>query len=210
MVLPDTAFLDDLAMPLDAATVGLLAGRAAARRRAESAELAEALAARGAEDLSDVVRTWSQAVPEAGAAAAAPDTLPTPPEPESWRELALSSRTSPYRLWAAKVERDMLDFAYWSYVAAHAAPEARRPAEDLARASLAAAAEARRWRRRAYRDERGAVPAPGVATAEATAERHLQLAETARDETALNAAQAASGRAIEALSKAVRRGDRQS
>ena len=64
-----------------------------------------------------------------------------------------------------ELERDMLDFAYWSYVAAHAAPEARAPAENLARASLTAAAEARRAgsvdrsvdRPRAYSDAPGSV-----------------------------------------------------
>ena len=80
-----------------------------------------------------------------------------------------------YRSLAMAVRNEERAFAFWSYVAAHAAtPDIRRAAESMAHEELEHVAMLRRERRRAYRTER---PAPVELDAGHAAALELRLAD---------------------------------
>ena len=147
------------------------------------------------------------------------------PLPASAAEEAVwqSALLTPYRAISLAVRAEERAFATYADIAAHAAtPAVRALAEDLARAELEHAALLRRARRAAFRVERpSTTPIPmDMATlaqlsliweAEAAgattraerlralsrnAERYLEVAERARDEATLSAAQSRAAAAI--------------
>ncbi|QDM15881.1 hypothetical protein FNL55_07900 [Tardiphaga sp. vice352] len=74
---------------------------------------------------------------------------------EELLELASSSLTTPYLVWALAVRHRERGFVFWTYVAALAENSAVRAAgEDMAREALHDANELRRERRLAWRSER--------------------------------------------------------
>jgi|SRR5690606_38529482 len=75
---------------------------------------------------------------------------------ESWDEIAGSALLTPYRAFAIAVCNEERAFSFYSYLAAHATDErVRGEAEMLASEELRHAAALRRWRRLAWRRERG-------------------------------------------------------
>ena len=169
------------------------------------AEVAAEITSRGMLP-SGVVTQWAEtarpASPRGGAAW--PPSVLRPPLPDRERlvELANSSLTSPYRLWAALVDHEMTRFDFWSYASAHAAPDGRQFAESLAAEAWQRAKAARRHRRQAFHAAAGRrEPLSEAAALELEAERHLTRAEGARDEASLLDAQARSQAAIRELRK---------
>jgi rubrerythrin len=72
----------------------------------------------------------------------------------SWEEVRDSALLTPYRALAIAVRNEQRAFAFYSYLAAHAAdPAVAKEAEGLARTKLLHAAALRRWRRSAYRQD---------------------------------------------------------
>ncbi|MDZ5650087.1 ferritin family protein [Nitrospirillum sp. BR 11828] len=82
----------------------------------------------------------------------------------SWEEVEASTTLSPYKALSIAVLNEERAFAFYSYVAAHAAaPAVARQAETLAQEELAHAAHLRRARRQAYHQERGTLgPLPSA------------------------------------------------
>ena len=74
---------------------------------------------------------------------------------EELLEVANSSLTTPYLVWALAVRHRERGFVFWTYVAALGGNNSvRAAAEDMAREALCDANELRRERRRAWRSER--------------------------------------------------------
>jgi rubrerythrin len=83
----------------------------------------------------------------------------------SWDELVVSAALTPYKALSVAVQNEERGFAFYSYIAAHAEDDTvRGAAEQLAREELRHAALLRRERRRAWRREREARPATGLAS----------------------------------------------
>jgi rubrerythrin len=79
-----------------------------------------------------------------------PDTFDAPPE-----EIAKSKLLTPYRALASAVRREERAFAFWTYVAAHAATrEVKQAAEQMAMEELEHVSILRRERRQAFHAER--------------------------------------------------------
>ncbi|MEE3624412.1 ferritin family protein [Nitrospirillum sp. BR 11752] len=96
---------------------------------------------------------------------AAPVRWLLPPDiARSWEEVEASATLSPYKALSIAVLNEDRAFAFYSYVAAHAAaPAVARQAEALAQEELAHAAHLRRARRQAYHQERDTLsPLPSV------------------------------------------------
>ncbi|ASG24175.1 ferritin family protein [Nitrospirillum viridazoti] len=94
---------------------------------------------------------------------AAPVQWHLPPDiARSWEEVEASVRLSPYKALSIAVLNEERAFAFYAYVAAHAAtPAVASQAEALAREELRHAAQLRRARRHAYHQERGTfIPLP--------------------------------------------------
>jgi hypothetical protein len=172
-------------------------------------DLARRLDGDGLEETSRILRSWAERIE--GPREGGPVVSPQPPGPAQipnqmrLDELARSRLTSPYRLWCFLVEHEMAQFAFWSYASAYASSGARLMVEEMARAALARAQEARRHRRQAFHAERASAPAElePAAAAELAAERHLRTAERAGDDSTLAAAQAKSEEAIRLLERTV-------
>lgn len=84
-----------------------------------------------------------------------PDTAPyvwyLPPDiARSWEEVQDDARLTPYKALSIAVINEMRAFAYYSYIAAHAAPAIAAHAEALAREELEHAALLRQERRKAF------------------------------------------------------------
>ncbi len=111
-----------------------------------------------------------------------PDTYDAAPE-----EIAQSKLLTPYRALASAVRREERAFAFWTYVAAHAATgEIRQAAEQMAMEELDHVSVLRRERRQAFHAQRsasGAIEMTASAAELAAEERRLaELIE--RDRTA--------------------------
>ena len=111
-----------------------------------------------------------------------PDTYDAAPE-----EIAQSKLLTPYRALASAVRREERAFAFWTYVAAHAATgEIRQAAEQMAMEELDHVSMLRRERRQAFHAQRsvsGAIEVTASAAELAAEERRLaELIE--RDRTA--------------------------
>ena len=111
-----------------------------------------------------------------------PDTYDAAPE-----EIAQSKLLTPYRALASAVRREERAFAFWTYVAAHAATgEIRQAAEQMAMEELDHVSILRRERRQAFHAQRsasGAIEMTASAAELAAEERRLaELIE--RDRTA--------------------------
>ncbi|MEA1648220.1 ferritin family protein [Nitrospirillum sp. BR 11164] len=94
---------------------------------------------------------------------AAPVQWHLPPDiARSWNEVEASVRLSPYKALSIAVLNEERAFAFYAYVAAHAAtPAVAQQAEVLAREELRHSAQLRRARRHAYHQERGTlIPLP--------------------------------------------------
>lgn len=137
----------------------------AMRRRGES-ETADAFATMRREEEShvDAVRRWAEAMGEPVPASAEFQWRLPPDLWQSWNEVIGSSRLTPYRAFAIAVVNEQRAFALYSYLSAQCVDaEVAKHAEQLALEELRHAAVMRRWRRKAWRDERRhAAPPPGV------------------------------------------------
>ena len=139
----------------------------AARHYTEAARL---LRGQGASRLADVferlaevegghvseVAGWAASRGESAATGASspfplPDTFDAPPD-----EMAQSKLLTPYRALASAVRHEERSFAFWTYVAAHAAmAEVKEAAERMAHEELGHISLLRRERREAYHAEVG-------------------------------------------------------
>jgi rubrerythrin len=137
----------------------------AMRRRGES-ETADAFATMRREEEShvDAVRGWAEALGEPVPASTEFQWRLPPELWRSWDDVIGSSRLTPYRAFAIAVVNEQRAFALYSYLSAQSGnAEVAEHAERLALEELRHAAVMRRWRRKAWHDERrhAALP-PGV------------------------------------------------
>lgn len=149
----------------------------AMRRRGES-ETADAFATMRREEEShvDAVRAWAEGLGKP-LPATAEFKWRLPPELwQSWEDVIGSSHLTPYRAFAIAVVNEQRAFALYSYLSAQScSAEVAAHAERLALEELRHAAVMRRWRRKAWHQERRhAAPGPGVLT---EAEFHALAAE---------------------------------
>lgn len=146
-------------------------------QRGES-ELAEIFRRMRAEEMRRTTPTAARA-PPAGRADAPRESATTAYASQiltelaaSWDEAAFSTLVTPYRVLATAVANQERLFAFYAYLAAHAAdPEAAEEAGEQARDSLDRAASLRRRRRAAYRREglAGRAAPPRIGDADALA-----------------------------------------
>lgn len=108
------------------------------------------------------VDRWAASVGEPVRAATQYEWLLPADLSSSWEEVAGSALLTPYRAFALAVENEERAFSFYAYLAARAEDgQVRAEAEKLGAEELRHAALLRRWRRRAYHQERRSTrPAP--------------------------------------------------
>ena len=149
----------------------------AMRRRGES-ETADAFAIMRREEEShvDAVRGWAEAMGEPVPASAQFQWRLPRELWQSWDDVIGSSRLTPYRAFAIAVVNEQRAFALYSYLSAQSVDaEVAEHAERLALEELRHAAVMRRWRRKAWHDERRHAASPPGLLSEA--EYHALAAE---------------------------------
>lgn len=152
------AELMGLAAAMEAEAMARYAQLAAEMERQGDAALAATFRAMLEEERRHVAQVTAWSVAATGAAPAAVQWELPSEIARSWEDVAGSALLTPYRALAVAVLNEERGFAFYSYIAAHAADAGTRiAAERLASEELDHAAALRRLRRRAYHREHPAI-----------------------------------------------------
>ena len=143
------------------------------------ADIARRLERRGATAAAHLFRRLADEVVEDAEGMTDAPALPAAVT-QPWEDLAGSTLLTPYRALAQAVTAAQATFTYASYLAARTPdPAVQRAAERQAQEQLRRAADLRRWRREAWRQEREHRPPPVRSCAELAHAAAPMLAEAA-------------------------------